>query len=316
MSGFEVIIFGDYFCDIIVTGLEELPRLGIDLYGKNMEITVGGLCINATALHRLGVKVGWITDFGNDLFSRYALELISKEGLNQSLFRRHDFPLRRMSLSFSYQHDRGFITYVDPFDLLYPFEEVRNYQPRAVLINGIPVDQGCRDFINMVHSYGGIVMTDPQSTRENLSDPGLAKALGLIDLFSLNEFEAISFTKKSTTEEALNVLAACCPLVIIKCGAGGAIAQHGNRQVIMPGLKVKAVDTTGAGDCFNSGFLAAWLRSLPLETCLQYGNICGGLSTTGYGGTEKTPRQAEVDVWLELTYHYSGINKKQPERTL
>jgi sugar/nucleoside kinase (ribokinase family) len=300
MSHFDVITIGDYFCDLVVTGLPGLPRLGIELYGEHMEITAGGVFINATALHRLGVKVGWVADFGNDLFSQYALQIIRKEGLDESLFRWHDFPVCRMTLSFSYQQDRGFITYVDPLESSYPFEEVRACRPRAVLFNTLPLEPACCEFIQTVHECGGIILMDPQYTQETLQNPVLAQSLGLIDIFSLNESEAAALTGKSTPEEALDVLAALCPLAVIKCGARGAIAQQGGQRVSMPGLKVQAVDTTGAGDCFNSGFLAARLRGLPLETCLQYGNICGGLSTTGYGGTAKAPTQAEVDAYLAV----------------
>jgi sugar/nucleoside kinase (ribokinase family) len=58
------------------------------------------------------------------------------------------------------------------------------------------------------------------------------------------------------------------------------------------------VDTTGAGDCFNAGFLYGHLNGNPLEQSLRYGNICGGLSTTGYG-TEATPTLTEFQQELQ-----------------
>jgi sugar/nucleoside kinase (ribokinase family) len=61
---------------------------------------------------------------------------------------------------------------------------------------------------------------------------------------------------------------------------------------------VEVVDTTGAGDAFNAGFLAALLRDRPLETCLRYGIICGGLSTTKRGGTAALPKLEELKKYL------------------
>lgn len=54
----------------------------------------------------------------------------------------------------------------------------------------------------------------------------------------------------------------------------------------VPALKVDAIDAVGAGDTFDAGFLHKWVRQAPLETCLAYGNLVGGLSVTRPGGTE------------------------------
>ena len=66
----------------------------------------------------------------------------------------------------------------------------------------------------------------------------------------------------------------------------------------MDGIEVKVVDTTGAGDCFDSGFLRAYLDGKPLEECLLWGNICGGLSTEGYGGSSVKVSMATIQHYL------------------
>jgi sugar/nucleoside kinase (ribokinase family) len=58
-----------------------------------------------------------------------------------------------------------------------------------------------------------------------------------------------------------------------------------------PALAVTPVDTTGAGDCFNAGFLHAWLTGYAPGDCLRAANICGALSTESYGGIEGFPSQ-------------------------
>ena len=112
--GCDVLLFGDYFCDIIITGLSEIPHLGADVFGDSMEIAPGGAYILAVALHRLGVNVRWAAYLGDDLFSRFLFEEAKKEGIDTSLFQQTDGPLRSLSLSFSFAHDRGFISYTDP----------------------------------------------------------------------------------------------------------------------------------------------------------------------------------------------------------
>jgi sugar/nucleoside kinase (ribokinase family) len=116
----------------------------------------------------------------------------------------------------------------------------------------------------------------------------------MVDLFLPNAGEARRLTGTETTEAAAEILAAFCPLVVIKQGACGALARTRELQIQSPALDVAVLDTTGAGDCFNAGFLYSHLRGDPLETSLRYGNICGGLSTTTHG-TEATPTAAEIE---------------------
>jgi len=89
----------------------------------------------------------------------------------------------------------------------------------------------------------------------------------------------LQLTGAATVEQALARLAELTPLVIVKRGAEGAIAGLDGGVVQVPAIPVEVVDTTGAGDCFNAGFLYGYLRGASLETCLRAGNICGGLST-------------------------------------
>ena len=57
-----------------------------------------------------------------------------------------------------------------------------------------------------------------------------------------------------------------------------------------------AVDTTGAGDSFNAGFLYRWLEGAPLVECLRLGAACGALSTRGLGGTAAQPTLEEAEA--------------------
>ena len=78
---YDTLIFGEYFCDLIVTGLPELPRLGADLFGTGLGMLAGGSFNTVRALHRLGAQVGWVCDFGNDLFSQFVLSEVRQEGM-------------------------------------------------------------------------------------------------------------------------------------------------------------------------------------------------------------------------------------------
>src|SRR5256886_1856392 len=132
-SELDVLLLGSYYCDLIFNGLPELPRLGLDLFGTEFDIVAGGCYRTATALKRLGVRAAWLCDFGDDLFSRVVLDMAARDELDTSLFRHHPFPVRRVSVAFSFVHDRGFISYIDPLPSPSAIDAIQTHRPRAVL---------------------------------------------------------------------------------------------------------------------------------------------------------------------------------------
>ena len=86
--------------------------------------------------------------------------------------------------------------------------------------------------------------------------------------------------------------------VALKLGARGAGLLWEGRIVFVDPHPVKPVDTTGAGDCFDAGFLHAWLRGEPPESCLRMVAICGALSTEGLGGLSAFPSRDRLETEL------------------
>ena len=90
-------------------------------------------------------------------------------------------------------------------------------------------------------------------------------------------------------------------IVAVKCGADGALVVHGGDLLRLPALSVKPVDTTGAGDSFDAGFLYGWLAGWSLREALRLGVACGSLSTEHVGGTAGQPTleqaQAALAAW-------------------
>jgi sugar/nucleoside kinase (ribokinase family) len=283
MQSYDVLLFDPYFCDLIVTGLPELPRLGLDLFGTGMGIEAGGTFNTVRALHRLGVRVGWACDFGNDLFSQFVLSEVAKEGVDPGLFRRHDKPVRIFSLAFSYVHDRGFISFMDPLETVDRVPYIYEYRPKVLLLNALETSADGMALLNAAHDVGAIVFADSQSTSNTLETPGVIEMLRVTDALLVNVSEAMALTGAAHRDEAGQRLAEFAPLVVLKSGADGAYAYTSSDTIHVPALTVEAIDTTGAGDCFNAGFIAAYLRGESLETQLRLGNICGGLSTTTHG---------------------------------
>ena len=133
------------------------------------------------------------------------------------------------------------------------------------------------------------------SSRQSKS---IRNAIHSCDLFLPNALEARTLTGVQDIAQAASHLAELCTLVVVKDGANGSWAYANHELIHMPGLAVDPIDTTGAGDNFNSGFLCAWLDGQSIENCLKWGNIVGGLSTTVIGGTTRKVTRDEVRKYL------------------
>jgi sugar/nucleoside kinase (ribokinase family) len=280
---YDVVVPGAYFCDLVFTGLPEVPCLGKDVYARSFKMVPGGVFYPVAILHRLGLKVGWKCHFGNDLFSQFMLKAVEEEGIDPSLFEIYDQPARSLAASFSFEHERGFVSYTEMEFSYLRSNEVENIDTSCFLIPGLDYLSDLAEINKAKNREEFIVFQECQHTALNLASSGLIDALQSVDIFAPNEAEALHLTGETQVEAALERLSEIIPLVVIKCGAKGAVAQRGTEIVRVPAIKVKVVDTTGAGDSFNAGFLYAYLANLPLVTCLQYGAITGGLSTTGSG---------------------------------
>ncbi len=105
-------------------------------------------------------------------------------------------------------------------------------------------------------------------------------------MFLPNEREARKIAGTDDLDSAIRKLASIVPVVVVKLGADGAIAQHGHETFRSPAIDVTVVDAVGAGDSFNAGFLSQYVRGADLPSCLAAGNLAGAFSATRPGGTE------------------------------
>jgi sugar/nucleoside kinase (ribokinase family) len=298
-ESYDVLLWGVYFCDLIFTGLPEVPRLGLEVFGTDFNVVPGGPFTSVLAMGRLGLRVGWVCDFGDDLISRFVLGAAREEGIDDSLFQIHPFPVRHVSVAFSFAHDRGFVSFEDDIEPTSAVSFIEQYEPRCLFLPHLHYGGAYDGLFAAARRHGVLVFMDCQSTEATLETPGVVEALQSADIFVPNETEARQLTGAATAEEALAQLAGLTPLVVVKLGSRGAIARSGGEVVRAPALRVDAVDTTGAGDCFNAGFLYGYLHGAPLDTCLRSGNVCGGLSTTAVGGAAAAPTAAVVEEHLQ-----------------
>jgi sugar/nucleoside kinase (ribokinase family) len=154
------------------------------------------------------------------------------------------------------------------------------------------------NFIRRVRASGRSISLDVGWDDTGEWFEGLFEILPEIDLFFCNDQEALHFSRCHALEEALGVFGRYAATTVVKLGQMGAVSVHGDSVTRSEGFNVPVVDTTGAGDSFNAGYLYGWLSGDSPTESLRLGNACGGLSVTRPGGSAAFPTREELALFL------------------
>lgn len=303
---YDVLLLGDYFYDLIYTGLPEFPSLGQECYCTGVTSTGGAMFITATALRRLGTRVGWVCNFGTDEYSRFVRELATKEDIDLAWARSLDTPFRRITSAMPFEGERAFLTYVDPdpadfYDYWMQAVETASYS--HLHVGGLMPPEHMMPLFKRARERGATVSMDCQDAPQLRTPCDWAKLLATVDIFVPNAREARLITHIDDVGEAARKINQWVKIVVVKDGARGAWVAVNGQARLYPGIEAgKVVDTTGAGDCFNAGFLYGYVvEHAPFDVCARYGNICGGMSVTGVGGATAAPTRVQLDDWMART---------------
>ncbi len=293
MPRFDVTIAGELNLDLIFYGLPAQLPPEREILASDMMLTLGSSsAIVAHNLAALGSRVGFISRIGDDPLGEIALQRLRDGGVDVSKVRRTAGA--KTGLTTILQHDtwRNMLTYAgtifdlrfDDLDLAYLADSRHFHLSSFFLQRGLQAQ--IPELFRKLKAAGLTISLDTNDDPDDLWQGGLSDALPYVDVFLPNAREARRISGAEDLQLALNKLAEQVPLVVVKNGRQGAIAQHRNQTHLAPALKVDSMDAVGAGDSFDAGFLHEYLRGSDLRTCLMTGNTAGAFSTTRAGGTE------------------------------
>jgi sugar/nucleoside kinase (ribokinase family) len=301
---FDVLAVGDACLDVIVTDLDNEIKEHEIVHGECAQVLPGGGFTTPATLHRLGVKVTWAADFGWDQISKYIYSEIVNEGMDLTYSKVVNRDLQRISVSLSKEANRSFLSYQDksPF-LPAAFTGIMNASAKVVYMPGSLFGWMFDIGAFIARKRGMKIVVDGNGVeRYVIRQSKVKRALRKMDVFILNAAEACHLTEMDDIEQAMKVLGRYCKQIVIKNGKKGALALKKGEIIAVPAIPITAVDTTGAGDCFNAGYIASWLWGLDLKECLQRANIVAGLSTTVAGGAAKIISNDNVQYWMDKYY--------------
>lgn len=297
MNNADVLLAGEYFCDLVFAGLDGAPRLGAEHMAEGLAIMPGGTYNMALALVRLELRTIWANSFGTDLFSRYVRDMAAADGIPTTGFDMRDEPVQRVSVAYSAQGDRGFISYSSPA-VEPPTDNIFSLASVNWLLQTFRFEPGWLDFVRKAKARGMTIVLDCRGGDFTLETEGVTTLIGLADYFSPNAEEALRLTGAPDLGSAARALQAITPNVIVKAGEQGAVVAAPGENWTHSAPRVAVVDTVGAGDAFNAGLLLGLVRGEGLKRAVELAVQCGSISVQAVGG-RASPSLAALKTFLE-----------------
>lgn len=301
---FDILVAGEINPDLILTG-DVMPAFDqVEKLVDSAALTIGSSSvIFACGAARLGLKVAFIGKCGDDAFGRFMLDEMQKHHVDVNNVQVIEGGSTGLSVILNRGVDRAILTHLGLVADLQAADiadgllaqarhlHVASYFLQTKLQTGLP------RLFERAHSLG---LTTSLDTNYDPSETwaGFDELLAATDVFLPNETEVKSLTGAEDVDEAMSRLGSRVGLTAIKLGAQGALGVRSAQSVQVPSIPVNVMDTVGAGDSFDAGFIYGYLHGWTLEKSLRLGTVCGALSTRKSGGTDAQPTLEEATAFL------------------
>ncbi len=307
VTDFDVVVVGELNADLILS-CDSAPQFGqAEKLIDDANLVLGSSsAIFACGIARLGLQVAFVGVVGDDMLGRFVLEQLRARGVTcDGVVVDPALKTGLSAILVRDSGDRAILTYSGSIGAL-RYDQI----DQTLLASGRHLHLGSYFLLDALradvprlfddaHARGLRVSFDANFDPAERWDDGLADALKRTDVMLPNETEALAISRQSDIDAALRVLCERTPIVAVKLGAHGALAQSHGARARAPGYAMQVVDTVGAGDSFDAGFVYALLQGWQLERALRMACACGSLSTRAAGGTAAQATLAEALALVE-----------------
>ena len=297
----RILIAGELNVDLVLQNYHAFPALGREVLVDDVSLTLGSAsAICAAGLAKLGDEVKFAGKLGWDDWGDLCLRSLTKLGVDCSLVKRDQHIKTGITVSITAK-DRALVTCLGSIaELLASDVSDKDLQASQHLhVSSFFLQKALRPDLKSLfaraHGFGLTTSLDPGFDPEEQWGEDLFDVLTEVDLFFPNEVELAAITERNTVLNGRT-------LTIAKLGSAGCRALAENVDLSIPSYPVTPLDTTGAGDSFNAGFLHAWLPSAGdysrLADALRFAAACGALSTLALGGTAGQPTEPQARAFM------------------
>ena len=298
----EITVVGSFAVGLTMRA-PKLPVFGETMLGSDFDMGPGGKGSNqAVATARLGARSALVAMIGADKLAGIGTDLYAAEGVDTShLTVRSE---RATGVGFIILIERGenFIILDMGANVLMDAAAVDEAEQRiarsdvVMAVLEIPTVAAARAMA-LGRKNGVRTILNPAPAR-----PLSADILADVDFLTPNESELRILLGRpaddpsSSRELAAELRRQGAGAVVVTLGRAGALILSDDLDVVIPAAQVDVVDTTGAGDAFNSGFAVALAEGRDLVDAVRYGVVCGGLACTKLGVVPSLPDRARADA--------------------
>ncbi len=303
----RILVIGELNVDLIVSGLPSLPVLGRELLCDDLQMALGSSsAICASCLVALGAAVDFWGKVGRDLYGEFVVSELERRGIGTNGIIRDSGIRTGVTVSLTYPQDRAMFTYLGSIaalrldDLNLSLLARYDHLHSASIFLQRGLRPGLPALYRAAQEAGLTTSLDSGWDPEERWERDVFDVLPHVDFFLPNEVEALHLTGANTVEEAAVELSHYAGTVVVKLGREGALARTGEQVWQASGFEVEVVDTTGAGDAFNAGFMYAHIvEARPIPGALRFANACGAIAVTTVGGATSPPSAAKVDAFIK-----------------
>ncbi len=319
MEQCKVAVVGSFNVDI--TGYSKrLPKNGETVIGSSYQMSAGGKGSNqATAAARSGAEVVFIAKIGTDALSSVAHQHFEREGIDLTYIKEENLNTGCALIEVDEITGENRIIAIQGANACVGRDDVYSAETAIsqcpVCLTQLETDiESVRALTELSRKYHSVMIVNPAPYAP--IPPDLYRD---IDIFTPNETEAeyysgIRIQNMEDVEKAANIiLSKGVKTVVITLGSMGVFYKNEFEKGMIHSVKVKAVDTTGAGDAFSGALAYALSKGETLRNALEYANHYAALSVTKKGAADSMPTNAEVGAFLK---NLVTKNQKSNQNTL
>ena len=299
----KVIIAGSINQDIVVSA-EHHPKIGETVFGNNLKYFPGGKGANqAVASAKLGAKTVMLGKVGGDIFGEQLVAFLKKQNIDTKILVENNAPTGTAIITVAGRTSDNTIVVVPGANFLFTAQDIKdiNLEKGDILVSQLEIPiETVEAFFRKGREVGTI----------NVFNPAPAKFIseslfGMVDILVLNETElnfisgmSVDVDSEESIKNAVQKIKENNLIIVVTIGDRGAMAFTDGDIIIIPGRKVKAIDTTGAGDCFVGALAASMAEGKTFTESLAVANMAASISVTREGAGSSMPNLEEVTTLI------------------